>query len=73
MTTLQYITVFVMVLGSWLFMCWTMRKLKPSNFLAIGLIILSLVVFVGGFVLGAHWNHTDFTCKPGAHCFPWGD
>lgn len=73
MTILQYSTVFAMALGSWGAMCYTMRKLKPSSFLAIGLIILSLVGMLSAFYLGSQWNHVDLTCHPGQHCFPWGD
>ena len=73
MTGLQFITVLVLTLSSWGMMCWVMRRLKPSSYLAIALIILSLATMIGAFALGSYWNHDDFTCKPGQHCFPWGD
>ena len=73
MTGLQFGTVLAMTLFSWGAMCWAMRKLKPSSLLAIGIIILSLAAMVGAFALGSYWNHDDFTCKPGQHCFPWGN
>ena len=72
MTTLQYITVFGLAIGSWLGMCQTMRQMKPRP-LAIFVIVLCLAGMIGAFALGAHWQNLDFTCKPGTHCFPWGD
>jgi hypothetical protein len=71
MTGLQLTAVFTLALGSWGIMCLAMQK-QPT-FLRVLVIVLCLAGVVGAFAIGAHWNHTDFTCKPGQHCFPWGD
>ena len=71
MTGLQLTAVFSLALGSWFAMCWTMRK--PATLLRVAIILFCLAGVVGAFALGTHWNHIDLTCKPGQHCFPWGD
>jgi fluoride ion exporter CrcB/FEX len=72
MTFSQQAVVFSLVMGSWLLMAFTMNRMKVSM-LSVAVIILCIVGIVGGFALGSTWNHDDFTCKPGMHCFPWGE
>jgi hypothetical protein len=71
MTGLQLTAVFSLALGSWGAMCWAMQK--RATVLRVAVVLLCLTGVVGAFALGSYWNHTDFTCKPGQHCFPWGD
>ena len=72
MTVFKFITLLVIIQGGWLSMCFVMRsgKATPKR---LAIIVLCFAAIIGAFVLGAHWNHTDFTCHPGQHCFPWGD
>ena len=72
MTFSQQAVVFSLVMGSWLLMAFTMQRMKVSV-LSVVIIILCLAGVISGFALGSTWNHDDLTCKPGQHCFPWGE
>lgn len=75
MTVFHFIIVLFVVLGSWLAMAFVMRS-GPANWWRTLACLAFLATMIGGFVLGSYYRGDkpeDFLCKPGQHCFPWGD
>lgn len=75
MTALHFIAVLLIVVGSWLAMAFVMRT-GPANWWRMLIVIACFATLLGGFVLGDHWSGRPpdyYLCKPGQHCFPWGD
>jgi sterol desaturase/sphingolipid hydroxylase (fatty acid hydroxylase superfamily) len=75
MTVFQFILVLVTVEAAVVGMFLAMRMSPPTTIkpIQIVIVVLCLVAIIGAFTVGSYWNHDDYLCKPGAHCFPWGD